>query len=174
MNKKRTWFTSDTHFSHRNILEYCPLRNYRSVDEMNESILKMWNSTVRPYDDVYHLGDVIFGKDYEILERLNGNKHLIIGNHDQFHISKSKNSNDFCKNFISFHEYNEVVIDGVEIVMMHYPIESWNGMRGGVVHLHGHSHNTLKTRIKNRFDVGIDAFPNMISLDQIKKLSVVK
>lgn len=172
MNRPRVWFTSDTHFNHQKILEYCPLRNYRSIDDMNESILKIWNSNVRPYDEVYHLGDVIFGKDYSILEKLNGNKHLIIGNHDQFHISTSKNAKNFCKNFVSFYEYNEVIINGLKIVLMHYPIESWNGGNRDVIHLHGHSHNTLKTKVRNRFDVGIDAFPNMVSIDQIKKLVV--
>ena len=84
------WFISDTHFNHKNILSFFStetnerVRSFNSVEEMNETLVKNWNDNIKPNDKVYHLGDVIFGKDFSILNRLNGKKRLIIGNHDDF------------------------------------------------------------------------------------------
>lgn len=80
----QTFFTSDTHFGHVNILAYCK-RPFRSVGEMNEAIVQRWNERVQPEDTVYHLGDFAMGKKDETLpygKRLNGHKVLIVGNHD--------------------------------------------------------------------------------------------
>lgn len=77
---------SDTHFNHENIIKYCN-RPFKSVEEMNETIIKNWNETVTSKDIIIHLGDVGLGK-YEqlepIIQRLNGKKILILGNHDNF------------------------------------------------------------------------------------------
>lgn len=85
MNK--IFITSDTHFHHGGILALCPSREKafgRSVDKMNEGIIKRWNATVRAEDVVYHLGDVgWFGNgDLSIINELNGHKVLLMGNHD--------------------------------------------------------------------------------------------
>ena len=84
------WFTSDTHFNHLNMLSFknedgSPVRPFRSLREMNETIIDNWNTRVKPSDIIYHLGDVFFGSkdDFEQLwPRLNGKKRLIVGNHD--------------------------------------------------------------------------------------------
>ena len=80
-----TWFTSDTHFNHTNIIKYCD-RPFSDVNEMNEKIIRNWNERVVPDDRVFHLGDFgLFKRDKEprsILNRLNGNIYLIRGNHD--------------------------------------------------------------------------------------------
>lgn len=79
---KNIWVISDTHFYHKNIIEYCK-RPFASVQEMNEALIENWNSVVRTDDVVYHLGDVFFTKDGgRQLHRLNGRKRLILGNHD--------------------------------------------------------------------------------------------
>ena len=78
------FFIGDTHFCHSNIITYCN-RPFSSVDEMNEEIIKRWNSVVKKDDMVFHLGDfALCGKDkiIEIGQRLNGRKFLILGNHD--------------------------------------------------------------------------------------------
>lgn len=78
------WFTSDTHYWHKNVIKYCN-RPFSSVEEMNETLISNYNNVVSQEDTVYFLGDVIFGgttKARAIIERLNGEKHLIIGNHD--------------------------------------------------------------------------------------------
>ena len=79
-----TWFTSDTHFGHKNILEYeKEARPFETVEEMNEQLIANWNDTVRPKDIVFHLGDFAFGAiNVPIADRLNGYKRLVMGNHD--------------------------------------------------------------------------------------------
>src|SRR5437762_1961140 len=79
-----TWFISDTHFGHKNILEYeKESRPFTSIEEMHEAIIERWNSNIKPSDIVYHLGDFCFGKKHlEIAQSLNGKKRLVMGNHD--------------------------------------------------------------------------------------------
>lgn len=89
---KNIWFISDTHFQHKNIaLVFTDaktgkrVRNFNSVQEMDETMIQNWNSVVKYGDIVYHLGDVFFGNAEsadKILQRLNGEKKLIMGNHD--------------------------------------------------------------------------------------------
>jgi len=55
----KTWFTSDTHFGHFNIIEYCN-RPFKTVDEMNSKLIRFWNERVKPDDIVYFLGDFCF------------------------------------------------------------------------------------------------------------------
>jgi len=81
-----TWFISDTHFGHKNILEYeKEARPFNTVEEMNEKLICNWNETVGIKDIVYHLGDFAFGKrNLDIAARLNGRKRLVMGNHDTY------------------------------------------------------------------------------------------
>lgn len=86
------WVISDTHFGHSNILKFTDndgnlIRGDRfsSVEEMDEAMIANWNSVVKPGDKVYHLGDVFMGPKEEFIKkwkRLNGQKRLILGNHD--------------------------------------------------------------------------------------------
>jgi calcineurin-like phosphoesterase family protein len=82
----KTWFTSDTHFGHANIIKYCK-RPFASVDEMDKRMVENWNARVAPNDVIWHLGDVALsgGKERlsEIMGELNGHKRLILGNHDR-------------------------------------------------------------------------------------------
>ncbi len=172
------FFTSDTHFFHKKILEFCPTtRKGADVHEMNENIVQAWNSRVGPDDNVYHLGDFSFGKEAEtrnLLERLNGHIHLVNGNHD---------SSKLITNlpFVSVSSYKTLRIERgdqiINIVMMHFPIESWDRMHHGAIHLHGHlhgdDHHTCR-RLPNRMDVGVDCRPQKdmapFSLDEVLDL----
>lgn len=86
---KNLWVISDTHFGHENIIKYCD-RPFKDSKEMDECIVSNWNEIVKPGDKVYHLGDVYMGQrtkktdDYWnwFFARLNGQKRLILGNHD--------------------------------------------------------------------------------------------
>jgi len=49
------YFIADTHFNHKNIIEYCN-RPFKNITEMNEYIIKKWNLVVKENDIVYHLG----------------------------------------------------------------------------------------------------------------------
>ena len=83
-NPVKIWFTSDTHFCHKNIIKYED-RPFPDTETMNSEIIKRWNSVVGPDDVVYHLGDVALGpadRFYSLVSALNGRKILIRGNHD--------------------------------------------------------------------------------------------
>ena len=77
------FITSDTHFLHKNIIRFCD-RPFDDVEEMTEELIKRWNEVVGTADTVLHLGD--FGFQYNklkpIVDRLNGSKILVRGNHD--------------------------------------------------------------------------------------------
>lgn len=90
---KRTFFTSDHHFGHANILKYedANRRNahggkFASIEKMDEYLIKQWNATVAPGDLVYCLGDLSYKQHTleAVLPRLNGTKILIVGNHDPY------------------------------------------------------------------------------------------
>jgi calcineurin-like phosphoesterase family protein len=168
------FFTSDTHFWHKKILEYCPNRPFENIEEMNQGLIDRWNERVRPEDHVYHLGDFSFGKydkTEEILKQLNGNIHLILGNHDRVLDS------DLKRYFVNISPYKEFHVKkyGVPVVMFHYPIESWNRMHHKGIHLHGHLHSTSGHHpceiVPNRMDVGVDAHSECApwSWDEIKE-----
>lgn len=147
--------TSDNHFFHSNIIKFLPSRKvFNSCDEMNEAMINNWNSVVQPNDNVFNLGDMFFTNDINkiksVISRLNGNIHLIYGNHDK--ILKKNNL------FKTQTEYLEIKHNGKNIILFHYPIENWNKMHYGSIHLHGHAHGTTKTSINNRIDVGVDCF----------------
>ena len=89
------WLTSDTHFGHFNIIRYCG-RPFKSLDDMNQTMIRKWNERVKPEDHVFFLGDFCFknssgGKSGEgvcvssqfWIDKLNGNKTFIKGNHDR-------------------------------------------------------------------------------------------
>lgn len=82
----RVFVIADTHFGHENIIRYCN-RPFMSVEQMDNVLVKNWNETVTNNDVVIHLGDVGLGnKQYiqRIIESLNGNKILVMGNHDNW------------------------------------------------------------------------------------------
>ena len=90
------YYIADTHFGHDNIIRFSN-RPFNSADEMDKAIIANWNKKVKPDDDVYILGDFAYkGKDYRYyIKQLNGNKHLVIGNHDTKTVNKSKGTNCF-------------------------------------------------------------------------------
>ena len=93
--KPNIFFTADHHFGHENIIRFSE-RPFESLEQMNEEMIRKWNEKIEPGDTVYHLGDFSLGKpDFtkEILDRLNGNIHLIKGNHEGGGIDVSKT---FC------------------------------------------------------------------------------
>jgi len=152
------WFTSDTHFYHKNILKFCPTtRNGADEKEMTELMIEAWNKRVKPQDTVYHTGDFSFGSTEQterVLQRLNGNIRITLGNHD-----KQIQSSRLNGYFESMKIYDTIRIADQRIVLMHYPIESWDQMHRDTIHLHGHIHGDEHHEcriIKNRMDIGID------------------
>lgn len=153
MNK--VWFTSDTHYGHQRILEFCPnTRKFNTIDEMNQHLIKRWQELVSPEDDIWILGDVFWvnaAKAIEIMDQLPGQKHLILGNHDKM----IKNHVPLQKKFASIQDYKELKINGKDVILFHYPIAEFNRGHYGSYHLHGHTHGSY--RCEGRvLDVGID------------------
>lgn len=143
------FFTSDTHFGDHRVLNIRP-RPFGSVAEMDAALVERWNLVVGPDDEVWHLGD--FARTAALarswLPRLHGRKHLLVGNNDPMP--------EAVDGWASIQAYAELRMDGLELVLCHYPFRSWNGMGRGAVNLHGHSHGRLKP-LPRQFDVGVDA-----------------
>ena len=164
------YVTSDTHFCHRNILKYEPAtRPWDSVDEMDEALIERWNAKVKRNDIIYHLGDLIMGhkkKVPEILSRLNGEIHLVLGNHDRMlakfdqkgilNIKPLGQEMLINKMLSSIQTYTEVAHKGKNVMMSHYSMTVWNKMHYGSYMLFGHSHGNIKG-VGKSMDVGIDA-----------------
>lgn len=76
------YFIADTHFSEENIIRY-ENRPFEDAVKMDQELISRWNSVVNKADDVYVLGDFgADGKEAQMIDRLNGNKFLVKGNHD--------------------------------------------------------------------------------------------
>jgi calcineurin-like phosphoesterase family protein len=172
-----TWFISDTHIGHKNILKYCPWRQTwaDSIETMDERIIDAWNETVHTGDTIYHLGDVAFaskadkpGYLTELRERLNGHIKLVVGNHDLSLPRMLKCGFDADHTFKLWH-------NGKLIVMRHAP-QSFIRVEAmaATILLHGHSHGNhvasyYDADSSKLFDVGIDAIKSIrpVSLDEV-------
>lgn len=53
------WFTSDFHLNHFNIIRYTN-RPFKTLEEMNNTIIKNFNERIKEDDLVFFLGDFIF------------------------------------------------------------------------------------------------------------------
>jgi calcineurin-like phosphoesterase family protein len=162
---------ADTHFNHRGILRYCaPTRPYASVEEMNESMIAKWNTSVRPQDTIYLLGDFGFETGLDaIFKRLHGKKHLVIGNHDEKNTLVLKLPWESQRDIVTLRE------NGVRAVACHYPMETWKSAQKGYLMLHGHSHGNLRRQVPHRFDVGADVFTDgPVSLQEIAAMAAAQ
>lgn len=151
--------TSDTHFSHTNIVagvsswpnkeEDC--RQFETVKEHDQAIIDGINGIVGPDDTLYHLGDVAFSEQalFEFLRRVNcKNIHLLFGNHD-------KAARKHPHRFASTAERREITVNGQKIVLGHYAMRTWNQQHRGAMMLYGHSHGRLPG-LGRSMDVGVD------------------
>ena len=131
------FFIADTHFGHDNIIKYCD-RPFASVPDMDEALINNWNNKVKDDDEVFILGDMFFksNNEEEILQRLNGRKRLIVGNHDESWMKKF----DYSRYFETVDNYLEMSIGKDYMTLCHYPMMSWNRFRTAYM-IHGHIHN---------------------------------
>lgn len=131
---KNIWVTSDTHFNHGNIIDYCE-RPFKNSREMDEALIENWNKVVKPSDKVYHLGDVYMkaSKGYieSILQRLNGHKRLILGNHDNGKDQILQRYFEKIQVLRWFKEYG--------LVFSHLPMHD-SSIKKGYINVHGHIH----------------------------------
>lgn len=164
-DKTNIYFTSDTHFGHSKVIEYCD-RPFKDVYEMNEKLIENWNSVVKPNDIVFHLGDLFFGGDKvfeSFIHRLNGKKYLCLGNHD-FKNFKEK----YYQYFEDVNEQYYIKIDEQYIYLNHFPFLTYGGILWDqpAWQLFGHIHSknnissednrVMKTLLPIQYDVGVD------------------
>lgn len=171
---RNTWFSSDHHFHHKNILNF-ENRPYSDVASMNEGQITTWNEKVKLGDLVYYMGDMVFGgyeKWLDILPFLNGEIHLIVGNHDNMNAVRKMKLEGFIK------EYYEVglrlKVKKHEMWLSHYPLEI--GLRPHKWSIHGHIHSEASTW-NNQLNVGVDsvllrdrAFGSPIHIDELLEI----
>ena len=184
-NNIKVWITADTHYNHTNIcrgvtawrmpdgsLPESQTRDFPNLEKMNSAIVNNINEVVGQDDVLIHLGDWSFGGFEQIEEFYDRlickNIHLILGNHDH-HIDR--NRENIKRLFLSVSWFEQFQYQGETIEMMHYPISSWNGLRKGRVHLHGHCHLPHAVKISNgrRMDVGMDGHPEFRPYDLLKE-----
>jgi len=149
------FYTADTHFNHRGVMETYRKHLWKSVDEMNQGLIDRWNEVVTRGDVVYHLGDFALGSkvdawpiDY-IISQLKGQIILLRGNHDD------KNMKKFEEWFAKVAYMDYIKDGGDKIHLCHYPLRSWRASIHGSFHLHGHSHGNIEP-YRRMQDVGID------------------
>nr|WP_250812589.1 metallophosphoesterase family protein [Neorhizobium tomejilense] len=144
------YFTGDTHFGDPRVLRL-DKRPFTNMVEHDNALIRAWNETVGCEDEVWHLGDFMStraGACAELLARLNGRKHLIVGNNDPTTITSSPG-------WESVQHYVELRHGGHHLILCHYAFRTWNQMGKKSINLHGHSHGRLKP-LPRQYDVGVD------------------
>lgn len=182
IDKDKLFFTSDTHFFHKNILKYCN-RPFTNAHEMNQELVERWNEKIPKGSIVFHLGDFSLTANPKeldgLIDELNGDIHLIIGNHENDALGKSyirdkwKTISDIAEIYI---KDDEITYGEQHIVMCHYPMQAWNGSHRGSWHLFGHVHGGLSNKkvlqhAKTALDVGVDCHNfTPLSYQDVKEL----
>ena len=135
-----TFFASDTHFGHKNIITpkfEMANRPFKTIEEHDEALIENWNSVVQPRDRVFHLGDFSLGRSRQKLivigKRLNGYIFLMMANHDYFDASTYREFADLIG------QPHKLDIDK-RIVMSHAPVHP-DSLRKAAVNVHGHLHS---------------------------------
>jgi calcineurin-like phosphoesterase family protein len=130
---------SDTHFGHAKMLSFVnadgsPVRPFNCLEEMHEAMVERWNSRVHARDTVYHLGDVAIPRSgLKMLERLNGRKILMRGNHDIF---KLRDYAEYFDDIRGCHYRDGLVFSHIPVHRNCFISERYKGNVHG--HLHGH------------------------------------
>lgn len=155
------YYISDCHFWHKTVLDKMDKRGFETVEEMNDYMIRQWNSKVRKNDDVVILGDFSWGnaqQTMDILHQLKGRKYLIRGNHDLYLKDK-----DFDQSlFVWIKDYEELRDNRRKVVLSHYPIVCYNRQyrldetgQPSTWMLYGHIHNTQDQEL-------IDAYTELV------------
>ena len=141
----KTWFTADTHFGHANVIKYDD-RPFADLTEMEDEIIKRWNKKVKNGDTVWFLGDFAFSNklDYikPILKRLNGQKYMVMGNHDT-------KSPQFYRDCGFIEVYNHPVILKDFFILSHRPMFITENMPYFNIYGHVHNHSAFLDKTLN-------------------------
>lgn len=171
------WYTSDLHFGHANIIEYCK-RPFDSVEHMNEQLIENFNEIVHSSDLIYFLGDIGMGDRYAtipLIKRLNGKKVLLPGNHDNCWIGNQRRREKWQQLYrdcfdavINANEVYQHWNSQITIKLCHFPTvgdscdqdrySKWRpSLQDNEWLLAGHVHDAWRIDIANRtINVGVD------------------
>lgn len=157
------YFTSDLHFGHENVLQWRPV--FSSVEEMDETLIRNWNDTVKEEDFIIILGDMFFQNQIpaeQYLQRLKGRKILVRGNHDASWL-KHMDEETLWRYFEDVVDLYSMKRDGVKLQFCHYPMISWESSRRGSLLICGHIHGRpdgyeydMLRQVPNAFNAGVD------------------
>ena len=160
----RLYFTSDLHFCHDREFIWAE-RGFKSVSEMNETIIRNWNSMIDENDDCYVLGDIMLGDNtqgLECLKQLRGHIHIIRGNHDTV---KRIPLYESCYNVVKVSNAEYIKAEGYNFYLSHYPTITANlddgdkPLKAILINLYGHTHqkNNFYVDRPNMYHVGVDS-----------------
>lgn len=145
----KIFYISDLHLMHQNVIRF-DNRPFETVEEMDKALINNWNSVVSNADHVYHLGDFCWGKKddwIKYLKLLNGNIHIIKGNHDLKDYPP-----DVKKYIVEAVDYKEITDCGRHVIMCHYPIPFYKSdYNPDMYMLYGHVHTTIENDFMEHF-----------------------
>lgn len=131
---------------------------------MDRGLIERWNERVTDKDDIYIIGDFSFKNPIPYAEQLNGNKFMVVGNHDNYKRLTRTGLFEWVRH------YYELKWERQLIVLCHYAFRVWNKSHHGSWHLYGHSHGSLPSHGKS-MDVGVDSCNyKPISIYEIKEI----
>ena len=177
------YFTADTHFGHRKIIDY-EHRPFNSADEMDRAMIDNWNGVVREEDFVIHLGDFSLRppeETIEICQELKGQIILINGNHDH-------RTRTFWEERAGILKWIKRPQD-LDGIWLTHKVDwgdttgcpkiwrgkiTYNVIRDEDTVLHGHSHGKIK-RVGQFLNCGVDAWNFMpVALPELLPRAVEK
>lgn len=171
---QETLLVSDTHFDHYNSILHSKRQKWiksnplfdptlpiyfnnnpeyiADINQMNEDMISYWNARVSKKSRIIIAGDLAWKRHAHFIHALNGQKILVLGNHD-------KMNHDCLKLFSEVHELYRTKIFKQDVTISHYPMRSWASSCHGSWCLYGHSHGRM-SEPKNMFsfDVGVDVW----------------
>lgn len=134
----RLFVCSDPHFHHLNMIKN---RGFETEEEYHDYFVKEWNSVVSKRDVVWILGDITMERNtYSILDRLNGIKKVVLGNHD---IAKRSHTEELLKYVNTICSSHKMEIGGKKIVLTHIPIHPIEFDYRLDLNIHGHLHKIV-------------------------------
>lgn len=173
---KNVYFISDFHFFHENVIRF-DKRPFSNVHEMHNEIVKCWNETVTKNDIVIYLGDLSFAKKkdennvLDIINKLNGEIHFVLGNHDRIQDIKKTNRFSTIQDYLELkllHFDDDSKVIETMFCCMHYPIYAWNKSHFGSILVHGHCHMNFFNEDK-KWISEMDTFSKFIPKEELEK-----
>lgn len=163
----KVFLSSDLHFCHSQPFLYEP-RGFKNIEEHDRELVRRFNSTVGPQDDLYLLGDLMLNdneKGLEYLSELNGKLHIVFGNHDTL---RRQELYQELSNVVETLGYGAMIKSGKWFFLLtHWPTHTGNfddadkPLKYRILNLHGHTHDCRKFQFMEQgwlsYNVAVDA-----------------